>query len=359
MFIVIRVDASLEMGTGHVMRCLTLAEGLLSKGAEVQFICRNHKGNLIQLIQKKGFVVHVLESSQFSADSDKCNVNETLFHASWLGCGQENDAHECKLILQKKIPDWLIVDHYSIDEVWQSELKGLYQKLMVIDDLADRRHLCDILLDQTYGRLPESYHNLVSNKCNLLLGSQYALLREEFSQWREYSLKRRKKPDFKTLLISMGGVDPDNVTGKVLHELNNCKLPESINIIVIMGKTAPHVNSVKMQAETMVNKTTIKFDATNLAEIMSDADIAIGAAGTTSWERCCLGVPSLLWVLAENQKVIAKNLNEKNIVCLFESFDQLCLSLKKLSENLSEYSSNAIKVTDGTGVRKVVKAIYG
>ena len=119
---------------------------------------------------------------------------------------------------------------------------------MVIDDLADRVHICDLILDQTYGRNEEDYSDYVPKNCQILLGPQYALLRPEFKQWRDYSLKRRVQPVFKQLLITMGGVDPDNITGRVLEILQQCDLPEDLSITIVMGGTAPHLKTIKQQA---------------------------------------------------------------------------------------------------------------
>jgi len=380
MQVVIRADASLQMGTGHIIRCLTLAQALQEKGALVNFICREHLGDLIEFIETKGFKVHRLplhEQGVISEQSDEPLINRastqqpclkstksgqlvtnTLFHSHWLGSTQYQDAQDCMDVLKTLNPDWLITDHYALDETWQVLLEDYYHKLMVIDDLADRKHQCNLLLDLTFGRKPEDYQALVPENCQMLLGSQYTLLRPEFAQWREYSLKRRVNPEFKKLLITMGGVDPDNITSQVLETLKTCILPKEMEITVIIGATAPHIDTVKTQAKAMPCKTHVKINVDNMAEIMANSDFAIGASGGTTWERCCLGLPSLLWVLADNQKTIAKNLVERKIVRLFDSFDQICSLLRMLGENLVEYSANAALVSDGKGVEKVVKAIY-
>ena len=189
MQVVIRTDASLQIGTGHVMRCLTLANALNEKGVTVEFICRDLPGNLIVYIESKGFSVHSLHGLTTSKPGVSRSHNN-LSHSHWLGVSQEQDVKECESVLNIINPDWLIVDHYAIDCWWQNELKGHYKKLMVIDDLADRRHECDLLLDQTFGRKEEDYKSLVNKDCHLLLGSKYALLRPEFTQWREYSLRQ-------------------------------------------------------------------------------------------------------------------------------------------------------------------------
>lgn len=199
----IRVDASIQIGTGHVMRCLTLAEALRDKNIQVEFICRKHEGNLISLIHDKGFMVHALPV-MFDTDKHNQKKDQQLQHTDWLGATQWHDAQACKNIVSKTRPDWLIVDHYAIDKNWEAELQHSCHKIMVIDDLADRQHLCDLLLDQTYGCIPSDYRVLVPENCELLLGSHFALLRPDFAQWREYSLRRREKPVFKKLLITMG-----------------------------------------------------------------------------------------------------------------------------------------------------------
>ncbi len=303
MKVAIRADASLQIGTGHVMRCLTLAEALRQQGDEVEFICRTHEGNLLESIHQQGFKAHEL----CPAGEGQANGNlkkETLYGGLWLGSTQEQDAEHCKAILEVMKPEWLIVDHYAIDQTWQILLKGSYKKLMVIDDLADRKHQCDILLDQTYGRKPADYIALVPKDCQMLLGSQYALLRPEFAQWREYSLERRANPELKKLLITMGGVDPDNVTGQVLDALKTSNLSKEIYITVVMGAMAPHIVTLKKQAETMPYKTEIMANVSNMAEIMAKTDLAIGAAGGTTWELCCLGLPALIVMVADNQRNI-------------------------------------------------------
>jgi UDP-2,4-diacetamido-2,4,6-trideoxy-beta-L-altropyranose hydrolase len=352
--IAIRTDASLQIGTGHVMRCLTLAEALRKKGAQVNFICRRHKGNLTDRISSQGFNVHVLEVTENSvkpASPGNLEDENTLSHTQWLAASQTQDADECRPLLDAISPDWLIVDHYGIDQAWQLALKGTYKKLMVIDDLADRNHQCDLLLDQTYGRLPQDYLDMVPAHCQLLLGSRYALLRPEFAQWRRYSLDRRAEPQLKNLLISMGGVDPHNVTGGVLDALKTCELPKDLEITVVMGETTPHLEVVQSQAKEMPYKTQVKVGVNNMAEIMSNADLAIGAAGATTWERCCLGLPSILMVLADNQIIIAQLISQANAAIKLEvnQLGELCEFLTIAENKLESLILNSAKVTNGKG----------
>ena len=352
--VVIRADASLQMGTGHIMRCLTLAKELEKQGAEIEFICRAHVGNLIENIEQQGFKAHVLPLSQNVA------IDGGLYGSEWLGCTQQEDAVLCLPILEKIKPDWLIVDHYSLDLTWQSLLSEYFVKLMVIDDLANRKHQCDVLLDQTYGRKECDYAGLVPKHSQLLLGSEYALLRAEFSEYLEYSLQRRIKPSFKKLLITMGGVDPDNVTGELLDALKGCFLPKELEIDVVMGATAPHLKKIQQQAELLPYKTSVMVNVSNMAEIMANADLAIGAAGATTWERCCLGLPSILVVLADNQKDIADFLTQKQaaiVISKNEMSNELKLLKGMSATSLLNLSKNTRQITDGKGILRVSKVM--
>lgn len=347
MRVVFRVDTSLQMGTGHVMRCLTLAQVLKENGADAEFICRKHEGNLIDKIRSSGLNVHELGLFE------ETKVDTSLVHSHWLGATQQQDADACIDILKTKKVDWLIVDHYALDEHWQERLKPYYEKLMVIDDLADRKHQCDILLDQTFGRQQEDYLAFTTKGCELLLGSQYALLRPEFSKWRGFSLERRTKSEFKQLLINMGGVDVDNVTESVLDELKLCNLPKDIKVTIVMGSSAPHLESVKSKAIALPCKTEVKVDVGNMAEIMANSDIAIGAAGATTWERCCLGLPTVQIVIAENQLFSAETLSRHNIVKLVKEIKEISYLLESSTEWMKSVGNSALRICDGLGSYKV------
>ena len=357
MKIVIRADASIEIGIGHIMRCLTLADALQKQGAEVSFICRAHEGNLIQYIEDKGFIVFPLELSLAEEKLSYHIDSTTLAHQSWLGTTQNDDANVCQPILEKICPDWLLVDHYALDYRWQNQLKEKYKKLMVIDDLADRKHDCDLLLDQTFGRKEEDYADLVPSYCSLLLGAHFALLRPEFSQWRESSLLRRARPELKNILISMGGIDKKNLTGQVLEALKKCTLPSDLTITVVLGAATPNIDTIKKLAVTMPNITNIKVNVENMAELMANADLAIGAAGATTWERCCLGLPSIQLVIADNQKFIAKNLSKVNVIEYIEDLSTLPLRLNEIDKKLNKLSLLSSTVTDGSGSEIVCDSI--
>ncbi|MEH6822370.1 MAG: UDP-2,4-diacetamido-2,4,6-trideoxy-beta-L-altropyranose hydrolase [Motiliproteus sp.] len=303
MKIAFRVDASLEMGTGHVMRCLTLADALTKEGLECHFICREHPGNLMVAIEARGHHVHSVPIT-----SDSTPDEQLPSHAHWLGSDWRTDAEQARQYLQDLQPDWLVVDHYGLDVRWEQQLRPVCNRLMVIDDLADRVHDCDLLLDQTFGREVTAYKPWVPSHCTLLVGSTYALLRPEFSELREYSLARRDSPKLRNLLITMGGVDKDNATGDVLAVLQPGVLPEDCHLTVVMGATAPWLASVQEQAAALPWTVSVRVNVTDMATLMADSDLAIGAAGSTSWERAAVGLPSLLVVTASNQALVAESM---------------------------------------------------
>lgn len=365
MNVVFRVDASIEMGTGHVMRCLTLADVLKGKGGQCYFICREHHGHMIDQILDRGHHVYLLLLNQ----RDRATPEKTqLAHEHWLGCKWLDDAQQTVDRIDSLEVDWLIVDHYTLDERWEKRLRPFCKKIMVIDDLADRHHDCDLLLDQTFGRSSKDYEQLVPADCTILTGAKYALLRPEFSSLRNYSLERRKIQKLEHLLISMGGIDKDNVTGGILCILNECVLPEGCHITVVLGEKSPWLNDVMSQVKTLQYPVVVKANVSNMAQLMADSDLAIGAAGSTSWERCCLGLPALMLVLAENQKLIADNLNMAGAVIklnsLFEPYfsENFMSVLSVLNENrdaFKQMSVSAATVTDGQGVFLIADKLLG
>lgn len=371
MNVVFRADASLQMGTGHVMRCLTLADALTAAGARCEFICRTHPGNLLDLIRSKGYIAHELSVRQgmSGAGVSGCKTESgehAPTHSHWLGASQAEDAAACVPILAELQPDWLIVDHYALDVRWEQALKLHYRRLMVIDDLADRPHACDLLLDQTYGRQGEDYRAWVPDDCQILCGSQYALLRPEFAARRPYSLQRRVRPQLRQLLISMGGVDKDNATGQVLDALRDCPLPGDCRITVVMGSTAPWLKEVKQQTLSLPWPSQVLVGVSDMARLMADSDLAIGAAGATSWERCCLGLPTAMMVLAENQRFAAELLERAGAVRMLLPGPTLKTQIKHLISELvgaegaqRSLVDGASKITDGKGCALVSDFLFG
>ncbi len=361
--VIFRVDASLHIGTGHVMRCLTLAHALAARGAKCQFICRNHDGNLISFIERQGFMTHALAHSR-TASPNPVQISPQPAYANWLGTTQIADAVACAPILQALSPAWLVVDHYALDAEWERALSGLYRRLMVIDDLTNRLHDADLLLNQNLGANPENYIRTVPNRCTLLCGPKFALLRPEFARLRSYSLNRRLKQPLRKILISLGGVDRENVTGQVVDTLQTISLPRDCRVTVVMGPSAPWAAAIRKQVGSLTDRVRVLVGVTKMAKLMADSDLSIGAAGATSWERCCLGLPSIIAVLADNQRSAAHSLHKANAARIIPTgahlTSELATALDELisSRNrLSQLSLCASKISDGAGCERVADSL--
>lgn len=354
MKVVIRVDASLTIGTGHVMRCLTLADGLRENGVTVTFICREHNGNLIEYIEKKGFYCYRLAQSIEVFEPDE------LYHSSWLGCTQIKDARLCEPLIASIMPEWLVVDHYALDYRWHDALNPYYKKLMVIDDLADRKLSADLVLNQNYGADASNYRDLVHINCQLLIGLEFALLRQEFVQCRSESLRRRYvEPEPHTLIITLGGVDEMNVISSVLGIFDDVQLLTNWHIKIVVGKNYPHLETLRQQITNMSHRhIKLLVGISNMAEEMTESDLAIGAAGTTTWERCCLGLPSIQLALAFNQESVARKLDENNIVLMAKDVNEVKRNISYLnSDHLKDLSQRSARICDGFGLARVVKIL--
>lgn len=345
-----RVDSSITIGIGHLMRCLTLADALAETGVKCHFIHRAHPSHLAELIEDRGHKVTLLSSPKDStvkiADGD---------YDAWLGVSQEKDSEETIKALGNTKPKWLIVDHYGLDSEWECRLKPYTEKIFVIDDIANRIHACDLLLDQNYGSTKEKYSEYLAKDCLVLTGAKYALLRPEFAQWREYSLRRRdKSKELNSILINFGGVDKENYTGRALEQLKKAKITSKIEVTVVMGASAPHTEIIRKQSKKLPFRTIVKSNVYNMAELMSNTDLAIGAAGATSWERCCLGLPTIQLVLAENQRLVADKLSKANAVILINDLSEITELLEKANGFLSSLSQESRRITDGLGCQNVL-----
>ncbi|WP_341279850.1 UDP-2,4-diacetamido-2,4,6-trideoxy-beta-L-altropyranose hydrolase [Paenibacillus sp. FSL H8-0537] len=288
--VIIRADASGAIGTGHIMRCLSLADELASCGYCIIFISRLLEGNLRDYIIQRGYPFVGIPST---APLERLDV-----------AAVEQDAQYTVQLCAKMHPDWLIVDHYALDEQWEVSVKPHAGKLMVIDDLADRRHSADLLLDQNLSSDQEyRYRNLVPDDCKMLLGPSYLLLRPSFYEQR--AALRRRGEEVKRLLVFFGGSDPTNETLKALKALNSltANSPMDTPLIhtdVVIGTANPRLEEIKQFCDEMTG-VALHIQIENMAELIAAADFALGAGGVAMWERCYLGLPSAVAVVAENQ----------------------------------------------------------
>ena len=310
---VIRADASEQIGSGHLMRCLTLADRMRREGTEVHFICRDLVGNLNHLVCEQGFPLHVLPRH---ADDPSLSG-----YAAWLTVAQETDARETGEVLCTLAPIMrLVVDSYALDEVWERIVRPLVGEIFVIDDLANRKHDCDILLDQNFYRaMQHRYDGLVPPSCKLLLGPSYALLREEFYaakkklRWRDGHLRR--------ILVFYGGSDVTHETEKAVRALLHLSLP-AVEVDVIIGGSNAH----RMQIEELCAPHDFLHTycaVSNMADFMANADLCLGAGGTTTWERCFLGLPAIVTAIAENQLEICRDCADAGLIYYLGRWDEV------------------------------------
>ncbi|MFB2594517.1 UDP-2,4-diacetamido-2,4,6-trideoxy-beta-L-altropyranose hydrolase [Paracoccus sp. p4-l81] len=355
-----RVDASVRIGSGHVMRCLTLADALREAGADCQFLCRVHDGHLNDLIAARSFAVTALPMGGAALPDEP-----VLAHADWLGSDWQTDAHQVVAALGGKPVDVLVVDHYALDHRWHRALRPHVGRIMVIDDLADRAHDCDLLLDQNLGRQAADYDGLVPDHAPRMIGPHHALLRPDFARARPDSLRRRGPPALRHLLITMGGVDQDNVTGQILNALPGLHLPDLTGIEVILGPSAPWVEAVREAAARMPWPTTVRVGITDMAATMARSDLAVGAAGGTSWERCCLGLPTIQIVLADNQMGAAEALDRTGAAIAVRTPGQIAETLRtldspdRMGDMLRRVGRSASGLVDGLGAPRVAAIILG
>lgn len=395
MQIAIRTDASLRIGLGHVARCKTLARKLRENGCRVHFVCRAHPGHQIANLRAEGYHVSVLPEApkQHAADAD---------YSAWLGVSQTQDANETRDALatkretapegRSKQADILVVDHYSLDSRWESHLRPTVNQIFAIDDLANRPHDCDLLLDQNFAPPGEDrYASLLPPSTHRLVGPKFALLQEEYSYARQKLLSSARGPsteratknpkdDYPStyveatpldvalqpasrVFVFFGGTDPDNLTGRVLTALS-APVFSKLFVDIVVGANNPHRKHLEAQVRSRSN-TVLHLPRPHLADLMAAANLAIGAGGTTTWERCCLGLPSLVVSIAENQRSACEALAVDNRIIYLGHFntvtaEQITEALHGLLNNPGQrhqLSAAAADLVDGHGADRVTDVL--
>jgi UDP-2,4-diacetamido-2,4,6-trideoxy-beta-L-altropyranose hydrolase len=274
MNVLIRADASRDIGFGHVMRCMALADALRDGGARVRFLCRALPGDARETIRAAGY-----EAIAIGADSPL------------------DDAVACHAVLDGEAPvDWLVVDHYRLDARWGRAMRSRCHQILAIDDLADRDLECDLLLDQNWHDAPDSrYLGHIPSYATTLFGPHWALLRGEFAQTRDGV--RVRDGSVRRILVCFGGADAPNATGASLRALGALR---GITLDVVVGAGNPHVSELRELCAGIAGAT-LAVGATDMAERMAAADLFIGAGGSMTWERACLGLPGITLAIADNQ----------------------------------------------------------
>jgi UDP-2,4-diacetamido-2,4,6-trideoxy-beta-L-altropyranose hydrolase len=356
MKVVFRTDGSTFMGQGHVMRCLTLANVLRECGAEINFVCREHPGHLCDLIAQRGFAVHHLPIAEE-------RVDHLPGHAGWLGASWEADAEQTRQVIQGLggTANVLVVDHYAVDHRWETALRPSATKILAIDDLADRVHDCDLLLDQNFfSGLSTRYDGKVPPGCVTLLGPHYALLQPVYAEL--HSQVALRNGPVRRIFVFFGGADTENLTGLSVAAFQALGRPD-IHLDVVMTEKNARYQGIEKSIEGWGN-IRLHGPLPSLGPLMAMADLAIGAGGATVWERFCLGLPSVVVSLAENQKPVCEGLARAGLINYLGYKGQVNEMLLRDTlgqimdlPNLSKWSRECYAVCDGEGVARVADLI--
>ncbi|HEY9691119.1 MAG TPA: UDP-2,4-diacetamido-2,4,6-trideoxy-beta-L-altropyranose hydrolase [Oculatellaceae cyanobacterium] len=337
MKIIIRTDANIAIGTGHVMRCLALAQAWQDAKGQAIFVMQMVVPVLADKLQSEGMQIVYLPV--------ELNRNE--------------DAEETVKIARQYEAQWVVVDGYQFDAEYQRAIKDAGLHLLFVDDYGHSdRYYADVVLNQNISA-DEGMYTKREEYTRLFLGTSYTLLRREFLQWRRW---KRSHPSTATkILVTMGGSDPDNVTLKVIQGLQLLQI-EKLEVLVVVGGSNPHYEKLQTACENASISICLKRNVTNMPELMAWADIAITATGSTTWELAFMGVPSILIVLADNQEAIAQTLNTMNIAVNLGwhthfTFIDLVKRLSQLLPDLTARKAMSVssqQLIDGEGSNRVL-----
>ena len=354
MKVAIRVDASEQIGTGHFMRCLTLAKGLIAYGVQVRFVARHLLPHFQKLLTQEAVEYELLSSTPQSSAEGR------LKHSHWLGVSQQVDALHSINALKDSEWDWLIVDSYSLDKDWELQMRNssLFSKLLVIDDLADRYHDCNVLVDQNLQQKVNQYEALTPTDSIKLLGPKFSLLREEFRYFHKKVGLRAG--EVKRVLIFFGGIDEKNYTLKVANILSNIKVVDFyVDVVVGAGYRAqPEIQELCLKHHFVLH---VQIDY--LADLMAKADIAFGTGGGAVWERCCLGLPTFTIPIADNHYMqVASSASEGLLyeflpaggVTELEALERHILGFLENFSLRGHISTRGLHTVDGLGVQRVL-----
>lgn len=338
--LLIRADAGVAIGTGHVMRCLALAQAWQDAGGRVVF-ATSHPPAPVRARMLKESV-------------DVCEISS----AATL----DEDAKKTVALAQTCSATWIAVDGYRFGSDYQRALKAGGLNVLFLDDYGHAMHYyADYVLNQNLSA-NESLYVKREPYTRLLLGPQYCLLRRDFVAWRQWA--RNVAPIGRRVLVTMGGSDPNNFTEKTIAALDAIA-DQNVEAVVVVGAGNLNSEFLAHAAATNRKKIEVRRDVSNMAEIMAWADVAVSAAGTTCWEICLLGLPSLLIDVAENQTPLARELHRCGCAKHLGGVqDVSSLLLAQQLEGLlasqvdrQAMSQRSRQLVDGEGAARVVSAL--
>lgn len=352
--VLFRADASDRIGGGHVLRCLNLAKELGRRGLHSIFACARLTPFVrAQLAAAGAELIEIEAAPGLAAEPpgwDGAPIDEA---------GQRADAERCRAALAGQAPEWTIVDHYRLDRRWERAFAAGGERLLVVDDLANRPHDCAILVDQTFGRHPKDYAGLVPPDCRILAGARYVMLSPECAAARPRALARRRVDTAQRLLVSLGTTDIGGITLKAVESVLAAGVGCEIDVVLASG--APSLEPVRALARDNP-RLGLHVDAADMISLMTEADLAVGAPGTSSWERCCLGLPAVTIVIADNQRFVSTMLARAGAVAAVDSPDRIGAGIAALVADpgaRGRMIAAAAAITDGTGAGLVAAAALG
>jgi UDP-2,4-diacetamido-2,4,6-trideoxy-beta-L-altropyranose hydrolase len=344
--IVFRVDAGLPIGSGHLMRCLSLAAALRDLGARSHLVCRAHDGHLGTLVEAQGHTLHLLPRSEVSA-------------TQWLGADWATDAAQTLQATAGLRPDWLVVDHYGLDARWEQAVGQAVGQCLAIDDLADRPHAAAWLLDQNLQSRAGRYDGRLPSGARRLLGPRFALLRPEFARLR--AVRRSVgSTGLHRVLAFAGGIDATDLLPKVVRAWQQLATAARPRLDLVIGASSPNLEPLRALCAEQPG-CTLHVQTDEMAQLMSSCDLMITAAGSVNWERCCLGIPALVCATADNQHGNLRELVRcRTAIGLGDArqLDEPTLTtwLARLSLRpgmLRPMGERAARLVDGLGARRV------
>lgn len=356
MRVAFRVDAAPHIGSGHLMRCLTLADALKTCGCEAHFLGRPLPAALRALVESKRHYWHDV----VAANAGPAEVGPPA-HAMWLGTTQVDDAAAAAATLATLHPDWLVVDHYALDQCWERQARPLVGRILVIDDLADRPHDADLLLDQNLQSGPARYAGLLPAHCRSLLGPRYALLRPEFARLRA-AAGRQAGHGLRRLLAFAGGYDSTDLLPRVVQAWRSLPDQRRPRLDIVVGQDSPNMSRLR-ELESACTGLTLHVQTTEMAALIAAADLMVTAGGSVNWERCCLGVPALICETAANQHEIVRELARARTAIALdpsETLDEASLAglLGQLATRpsfLRRLGERASRLVDGRGAQRIAE----
>lgn len=354
MKIAFRVDASMRIGTGHVVRCLNLARVLRARGGAVTFVTRAHDGHLGALIGKEGFGLVLLPAPPRQPDPSSEDYSQ------WLGVPVAQDAAETLAALAEDT-GWLVMDHYGLDASWQARVRAGARRIFALEDLPGRTHDCDVLLDQNALEEGEGGYGPRAPGARLLLGPRHALLSAEYARCRESMPPRAAGPG--TALVFFGGTDPADLTGRALEALCDPALA-ALPVDIVLGPNYPFAARLEPAARARPG-TRVLGPQPHLAGLMAASGLAIGGGGVTAWERMCLGLPAVVVSLAENQRPSSEALAARGLIAYAGHFDTVtpralarCIARTMAdAELLRSMSVRGMQLVDGLGAWRAAETM--